>query len=224
MTIFLVRMLQYPHAGSFERSHTSWRKALLSAFSPLLFPLAFASPVCGQNPPDQPAAETAIVRPCPVPPSNSKSERKDKAKPKDAPATMTETVPGCLEAKATALEIQEYLQSFVRDQRWKIADEKSGEDGWTFSRYLDKDELVRFKKEEAFTGRVIWRDGKAFVQVSTSTAAGGFTRVQVAVKLQGYGENGDHFAPPQDSWQLMSNGTLESNIIAALDTHFKSLH
>ena len=42
--------------------------------------------------------------------------------------------------------------------------------------------------------------------------------------LQGHGENADHFAPPQDTWELNSNGTLESAIISALETHFQSLH
>lgn len=132
--------------------------------------------------------------------------------------------PACLEAKGSALDFQEFFQSHVRAQSWQISGEKIIEDGWIFSRYLNKDELLQFAKEGLFAGRVNWTEGKALIQVETRELDGGFTRVEVTAKFQGGGQSVDRFAPPRDSWDLDSNGALEKNLITALEAHVKSLH
>lgn len=197
---------------------------LESAFCLLPVLCLLGARVAAQTPSDKAAGMSEVVRACASAPTSSKPARKDKAKGKGGAANSMDIVPACLEAKASPIQIQEFLQAYVRDEKWTILGEKTAEDLWTFSRSLDKDELVRFSKEEPFAGRVIWSDGKAFVQVRTVELQGGFTRVQIFARIQGSGENADRFAPPQDSWQLQSNGMLENTMIAALETHFKSLH
>jgi hypothetical protein len=204
------------------QSATSVHRIMSSCvLSFLLFVCGFAMPAAAQEPADKSAPSAAIVRPCSAASANSKAARKDK-KGKGA-ADASKPQPDCLEARETALNLQEFLQSFVREQKWKIGEEKTAEDGWTFTRYLDKDELVRFSKEEPFAGRVNWSEGKAFLQVKTAELEKGFTRVQISARIQGYGQNDDRFAPPQDSWDLRSNGTLENNLISALEAHFQSM-
>lgn len=151
------------------------------------------------------------------------SGRKHKTKGKSARNTG-EAVSGCLEAKGSTLDIQEFFQSYLRAQSWQFGEEKIVADGWMFVRYLDKDELLQFAKEGVFASRVRWTGGKALVQVTTREIDGGFTRVEITAQLQGNGQNVDRFAPARDSWDLDSTGTLEKNLIAALDAHFRSLH
>jgi hypothetical protein len=188
-----------------------------------LFSCSFERQAAAQAPADQTADRTAVVRPCPTLPVNSKPARKEKTKRKGA-ADSNEAPPACLEAKASSLDIQEFLQSFIREQKWSIGEEKVAEDAWTFFRYLDKDELLRFADVGPFAGRVNWTEGKAFVKVNTVDAGGGFTRVLITARFEGHGQNADLFAPPQESWKLTSNGSLEKSLVSSLETHFQSLH
>jgi len=71
---------------------------------------------------------------------------------------------------------------------------------------------------------VTWSEGKAIIRVSTRELDGGYTRVEVSVHLQGFGQNVDRFAPARDTWDLDSTGLLEKTLIEALEDHFKSLH
>jgi hypothetical protein len=199
------------------------RAAILHAgFFLLILSCPFAPPLAAQGAGDKPAATSSHTRPCPAVVVDSKHARKNRPKGKNA-ASSDQPAPGCVEAKARALDVQEFFQSFIRTQGWKIGDEKTSEDSWTLSRYLEKDELLRCSKEGPLAGRVNWTAGKAFIQVTTRELQDGFTRVAVAAHYQGYGQNVDGFAPPKESWQLDSNGTLESELISALDAHFKSL-
>jgi len=195
---------------------------LLGTLSLLLFFSSFETRGAAQEPSDKAATPVASVRPCPADAANSKPARETKKKGKSAAAGSTAVPPACVEVQASALDIQEFFQSFVRDQSWRIGEEKIAEDAWTFSRYLDKQELLRFSNEGPFAGRVNWTEGRALIQVRTRELGKGFTRVEITARFQGYGQNVDRFAPPKDSWQLESNGTLEKNSISAIETHVKS--
>ena len=197
------------------------RLLLLSGLSLWFAVSSLAAQTAVQEPADKTATTSSVVRPCPVLPANP--ARKNKTKSRGA-ADSKEVGPACLEAKGSALDFQEFFQSHVRAQSWQISGEKIIEDGWIFSRYLNKDELLQFAKEGLFAGRVNWTEGKALIQVETRELDGGFTRVEVTAKFQGGGQSVDRFAPPRDSWDLDSNGALEKNLITALEAHVKSLH
>ncbi len=83
----------------------------------------------------------AVARPCKSNPSGSKpskgANKNGKKKLNDAGATVANA---CLEVHSTALEIQEYLQVYGREQKWSISDEHVGDDSWTLYRNLDKGE------------------------------------------------------------------------------------
>ncbi len=183
----------------------------------------FEPRAAAQEPAEKTAAVTALTRPCPALPADSKPAHKEKSKANTA-AHSNEAVSACLEAKGSPLDIQEFFQSYVRAQSWRIGEEKIIEDGWIFARYLDKNELLQFAKEGLFAGRVNWTEGKALVQVRTRELDGGFSRVEITARFQGGGQSVDRFAPPKESWDLDSNGALEKILISALEEHMKSVH
>ena len=193
----------------------------LNCLALLLVGCSLAASTAGQERAEKSSVAAALSRPCPA--QQMSSGRKHKTKGKSARNTE-EAVSGCLEAKGSTLDIQEFFQSYLRAQSWQFGEEKIVADGWMFVRYLDKDELLQFAKEGVFASRVRWTGGKALVQVTTREIDGGFTRVEITAQLQGNGQNVDRFAPARDSWDLDSTGTLEKNLIAALDAHFRSLH
>jgi hypothetical protein len=166
-----------------------------------------------------------VARPCKMLPVASKSSKETNKKSRgrldDAGANTTSA---CLEVHFSALETQEYLQAYGRDQKWRMSGEHVAEDAWTFSRNLERAELLQYTKSDANTGRVNWTGGKAFLQVRTVELEGGFTRVQVIARFQGYGQSADRFAPPKESWPLDSNGSLESQLVSALESHLKAIH
>jgi hypothetical protein len=92
------------------------RKQRLLCFFALVFFL-FEPPLekraSAQAPEDKPAGPAPLVRPCTGPTANSKQRRKDKTKAKSGVAS-DETAIACLEAKDSALNIQEFFQSYVR--------------------------------------------------------------------------------------------------------------
>lgn len=191
----------------------------------LLFFLAhsFVISLRAQSPDDKPVSEAAVslARPCSSVAADSKS--KDKGKPKSA-ANRTPSGSACLEAKGSLVDLHEFFQSYVRQQGWRIDDERMAEDSWIFSRYLNKDQLLQFAKEGTYAGRVRWTEGKAVVQITAHELDGGFTRVEVSARFQGEGQNLDRFAPPRDTWDLDSTGALEKSLMAALEAHLKSVH
>lgn len=128
----------------------------------------------------------------------------------------------CVEVHSTALEVQEYLQAHGREEKWNLIDEHVGEDAWTFTRKLEKGELLQFTKRDANSDGVNWTSGVVFVQLRIAELDAGFVRVQVSARFQGYGQNPDRFAPPKESWPLDSNAGLENHLISALEAHFKN--
>jgi hypothetical protein len=165
----------------------------------------------------------SLVRPCMNTATGSKpSKEKKKTGKKNLSDPNAETSRSCLEIHSTALEIQEFLQAYGREEKWKLIEEHIGEDAWTFSRKLGKDELLQFTKRDASSDGVNWTSGVVFVQLRTVELTAGFVRVQISARLQGYGQNPDRFAPPKESWPLSSNGGLENHLISVLEGHFKN--
>jgi hypothetical protein len=158
------------------------------------------------------------TRPCKIVPDTSKPSKEAK---KNGKKRLGDT-DGCLEVHSTTLEVQEYLQAYGREQKWNLGDEHVAEDAWTFSRKLERDELLRCTQNDANSERVNWSSGLAFVQVKTAELDEGFVRVQIAVRFQGYGQSLDRFAPQKEFWPLSSNGSLEKQLISVLEMHFKN--
>ena len=162
-----------------------------------------------------------VTRPCTSSPAGSKRP-KGANKSRKAGEGSGSPASACIEVHSTALEVQEYLQARGRDEKWNLIDEHVAEDAWTFTRKLEKDELLLFTGKDASSASVNWTSGAAFVQVMTTEVDPGFVRVQVSARFQGYGQNPDRFAPPKESWPLNSNTALENHLIAILETHFKN--
>ena len=175
------------------------------------------SPTFAQEPVDK-SSPSPLSRPCSAPAGTSR-----KGKPKGKSAATSDPA-ACLEVKQSLVDLHEFFQSYVRDQGWSIDDERIAEDSWIFTRYLTKDELLQFAKEGSYAGRVKWVAGKVIVQVAAHELGGGFTRVEVSARFQGFGQNVDRFAPPRDTRELDSSGELEKMLISALEAHLKSIH
>lgn len=158
------------------------------------------------------------TRPCKIVPDTSKPSKEAKKNGKKRLGDAD----GCLEVHSTTLEVQEYLQAYGREQKWNLSDEHVAEDAWTFSRKLERDELLHYAQNDANTERVNWTSGVAFVQVRTAELDEGFVRVQVSARFQGYGQSLDRFAPQKEFWPLISNGSFERQLISALEVHFKN--
>lgn len=196
--------------------------SFFGAICALLLVGSLESRTLAQDARDKSAASASLVRSCSASQAGPKPGHKNKTKG-NAGAGADQIALACLEAKGAPLDIQEFFQSHVRAQGWRFGEEKIVADGWIFTRYLDKDELLQFAKEGRFAGHVNWTEGKALVLVTTRELDDGFTRAEITARLQGFGQNVDRFAPPKDTWDLDSSGLLEKNLIAALEAHFKSL-
>jgi hypothetical protein len=81
-----------------------------------------------QVPEEKSAGSASLVRPCVTRKESSKSARKDKAKGKGT-ADSEEAVMACLEAKDSALNIQEFFQSYLHAQGWRFGEERILADG-----------------------------------------------------------------------------------------------
>jgi hypothetical protein len=165
---------------------------------------------------------STLSRPCssnPGLPSHSKpADGSPKINSRETPALP----PACIEVKAAPLELQDFLQAFIRSQKWRVGQQQSSPEGLSFFRYLDADELARFAHTEILGGRMVWTEGKVAVQISTTEATDGFTHVQINAKFQGKGSGRDQFARPTGLWPLVSRGTLEGSMIAALESRADS--
>jgi len=187
---------------------------LCVAFAPLFFSLAFESRAAAQEPADKSVPAAPRFRPCPV---DSKSAAKNKKKVKAGQTLGGETTRACREVQGSPLEIQEFLEALARDQKWHLGQAQASEDGWSFVRYLEPEELARFAHTEILGGRITWTEGKAAVQVMTTDAGDGFTRVQISAKFLGQGNTRERFARPTNMWPLASKGVLEGDMLAALE-------
>lgn len=186
----------------------------------LLVPPLPAVPVSAQ----QANSPGSVTRPCKsfsgelTKPGKAAKREKKSAKQGDAALANT-----CLELHFSSLDTQEYLQKYVRDKRWNVADEQTSEDAWTFTLNLSKEELLNFTKP--FTGpKIDWHGGKALVQVRTSELRDGYTQAVVSARFDGFGESEDTFATKRESWPMESNGNLESTLLSALKSRFETAH
>jgi hypothetical protein len=163
------------------------------------------------------------VRPCKIADQEAAAgknpTKQKKRNPEQAEANSGNA---CLEVHSSTLDVQEHLQSFVREQRWRIGDEQISESLWSFSLELSKEELLGYTKTDSATERVSLRGGKAVVLVKTADLSDGYTRTTVSARFEGFGESDDTFAMKRASWKLTSNGRLESTLIGTLQTHFRA--
>jgi hypothetical protein len=170
--------------------------------------------------PNQSGGARAVTRACGEGWDSAGRNAKKKL-PKRAKEEPENRAAACIELAFSPLEIQEYLQSYVRSQQWKIGDEHLTEDSWTFSRELGKDELLSFTTKNPNFARVNWSGGAALVQVATVQVAEGFARTVIRASFRGYGQNADQFVQPREYWELESNSNLEASLRSALEAHFK---
>ena len=70
----------------------------------------------------------------------------------------------CIELAFPALEIQEYLQSLARKERWVLSADQLTVDSWTFSLEIDKEALLRDTAAEAIPKGIDWTHGSIRVQ------------------------------------------------------------
>jgi hypothetical protein len=144
--------------------------------------------------------------------------------PKNTDEPMRNEAGTRIEMRFPPLEIQEYLQAFVRKQQWKISEENLTEDSWVFSRSLSRDELLKNTKKNAAADTVDWASGVAVIRVNTVQLSGGIARTSIRVAFRGYGQSSDQFAMQREYWDLESNETLENFLISALTGHFREPH
>ena len=151
-----------------------------------------------------------------TPSGKSRSAKKSKHPLPPDPA------PTCLELKGEPIEIQEFLQSVVRELQWRTGENHASEDTWSFVRYLDDEELTKYADTKVLVEPVDFTSGKAAVTVRTTELPDGYTRVQVTAHFQGEGKSTDKLmAQPGNSWPLRTKGTLEKELSDALQTRYK---
>ena len=126
----------------------------------------------------------------------------------------------CIELAFPALEIQEYLQSLARKERWVLSADQLTVDSWTFSLEIDKEALLRDTAAEAIPKGIDWTHGSIRVHVNTLQLPDGFARTTVMTRIRGYGRNVDQFATKKEYWELESNNAFENSIISALRDHY----
>jgi len=169
--------------------------------------------------PEQSPSERGVAKLCSSewdrPQSNQKANRR-----KQTAKTTPKTAAACVEIDLSPLEIQEYLQSFVRKQQWKVIEEHVSEDSWSFSRRLSREELLNAAKTNKVGDKFEWTEGIAVVHVSSMQIAGGLTRTIVRADFRGYGQSDDQFAMQRAYWDLESNNSLEGNLVSVLINHF----
>jgi hypothetical protein len=205
------------------RLRTGWGRGIaIAMLSAVVAPLsAIHAESKRDSTPPNPAVDT-VSRPCKSIPDSKRSKTANKNRSKKNADEAGKSTSACIEVHSTAIDVQEYLQAQGREEKWNLSDEHVAEDAWTFSRKLEKDELVHFTKQDASTEHVSLTSGAAFVRVGTVELDDGFVRVQVTARFEGHGQSADRFAPPKESWPLSSNATLENQLISVLGRHFKN--
>jgi hypothetical protein len=164
---------------------------------------------------------TANSRPCsenPVLAASSKSKPSGKLSHPVPP----DPLPACLEVQGQPIEIQEFLQSAVRDFQWRIGENHASEDSWNFVRYLNDEELEKYGGTKVLVEPVEFTGGKAALLVRTTELKDSYARVQISAHIQGEGKSTDKvWAQPGNLWPLRSKGLMEQELIGALRTRFK---
>jgi len=175
----------------------------------------FGAQQTAQNSPAPP-----VTRPCSANPVlASRAKRKT---PKTRQLLPPEPLPACLELKGEPLEIQETLQGIAREQQWRIHDNHATEDAWTFVRYLSPEDLDKYAETKIFLEPIAFDGGKAAVTLRTADIGAGFVRVQISARFEGEGKTADTaMTQPATSWSLQSKGTLEKELLDALQSRYR---
>lgn len=169
----------------------------------------------------QNSAPSAVTRACSSNPVLGPSGKNKPAHKPEHPLPP-EPPPACLEVKGEAMEIQETLQAAVRDLKWRVHDNHASEDSWTFVRSLNAEELENYGDTKVLLEPVEFEYGKAALLVRTADIGQGFVRVQISAQIQGEGKSADTVVKqPATSWPLRSKGTLEQELMTALQSRYK---
>lgn len=167
----------------------------------------------------QSTAANPVVRPCADSWSDTSANARNN-RPKSSTKKMHQETGACIELAISALETQEYLQTYVRTQQWKISREQVTEESWTFSMELSKEELLRDTSEDSRNKKVEWTGGTIRVHVNTAHLPDAYSRTIVRASFRGYGRSTDQFAVQKEYWELDSNNNFENSIVSALRSHF----
>jgi hypothetical protein len=192
------------------------RSTMLALFLSVALPW-FSSSFAQDNPSGKP-----LVRICPD--SWNDGARSGK---KSQPAGKKKVAPkqsgACIELAFSALNIQEYLQSYARQRHWLITHDQLNEDSWTFSLDIDHDELLRDTLPDASQKSVEWKQGAVRVHISTLLLPDGFARTVIYARFRGYGRNADQFAVQREYWDLDSSNAFENSLVSMIREHFSQL-
>ena len=211
--------MSLPRYISFESNARQVPRHLLAGMvAAVISVLLLQSPISSGQ---QVNSATAVSRECTTSQGEMHGKRPPKPSKRKSPPQI-ELVPVCSEVKDSALAAQEYLQKYVREQRWSLSDEQVSEDMWTFSLDLSKDELLRYAKLSP-DARIDWSGAKALINVRTTSLDDGYARVIVTLRLDAYGEPEDKFVPRPKSWPVPSSGTLEATLLSALRAHLEAV-
>jgi hypothetical protein len=194
-------------------------------FTLLVLPLSLGITVSWAGP--APAVQAPIPvtttnsRPCSANPVLAPSRKSKSAKQSKHPLPV-EPLPSCVEVKGQPIDVQEFLQSVVREFQWHIGENHASEDTWTFVRYLNDEELSKCSDTKVLIEPVKFIGGKAAVLVRTTELADGYVRVQISTHIQGEGKSTDKVsAQPGTSWPILSTGSLEQDLIHSLQSRYK---
>ena len=161
-------------------------------------------------------------RPCSANPVLAYVPGKKAKKLKNPPAP--EPPPACIEVKGDPLGIEEFLQSYARERAWKIGENRTSEDMWSFVRYFNADELETYADTKVLIEPVKFSSGKAATTIRTTEIGGDFVRVQISVHFQGEGKSTDPtWKQPAVVWPLGSKGVFEQELVGALQRQYKPL-
>jgi hypothetical protein len=176
---------------------------------------ATVSPAAGM-PANTPNSRACTANPVLAPKGKSKSTKKTKH------PLPPEPLPTCLEVKGEPIEIQEFLQSVVRERQWRTGENHASEDTWTFVRYLNDEELAKYGETKVLVEPMEFSSGKAAITIRTTDLPEGFSRVQITAHIQGEGKSTDKvLAQPGNSWPLRSTGAMEEELAGALQTRYQ---
>jgi hypothetical protein len=160
-----------------------------------------------------------IVRSCP---DSWDDAPRGKKTPSNKKRNASAKSVACIELAVSPLDIQEYLQSYARQENWGITDDQLTQDSWTFSLKLTKEELFRDTAAESSPKGVEWTSGSARVHINTLELTDGYARTTVRAIFRGYGRATDQFAMKKEYWELDSRNAFESGVVSELRSHFAS--
>ena len=129
----------------------------------------------------------------------------------------------CIEMAFSPLDIQEYLQSYARENHWLLTGDQLNEDSWTFSLDIDHDELLRDTLPDTNHKGVEWKRGAVRVHINTLVLPDGFARTLIYASFRGYGRSTDQFAVQREYWDLESSNAFENSLGSMLREHFSQL-